>query len=76
MEKEVCMLAVQIFRLCKVILCIYLCLSDWERMPVCCIPWGNDTSLKLFAVGLNDWGLLEHRVRKTGEKHSFFSSPG
>jgi len=31
------------------------------------------TSLKLFAVGLNDWGLLENQLKKIDEKHSFFS---
>lgn len=33
-------------------------MSDWECMP-----------LKLFGVGLHDWGLLENKM-KIDEKHS------
>lgn len=39
-------------------------MSDWE-----CV------ALKLFAVGLDDWGLLEIWVKKVGDKNSFFPGP-
>lgn len=34
MGEEVCMLAVQILRLCKVTVYIFMSTSDWERVPV------------------------------------------
>lgn len=39
-------------------------MSDWE-----CV------ALKLFAVGLDDWGLLEIWVEKVAEKNPFFLRP-
>lgn len=39
-------------------------MSGWE-----CV------ALKLFAVGLDDWGLLEIWVKKVSEKNSFFPGP-
>lgn len=39
-------------------------MSDWE-----CV------ALKLFAVGLDDWGLLEIRVKKVGVKNPLLAQP-
>lgn len=55
---------------------MYLCIWVTESvcLQACCIPWGNDTFPKLFAVGLNVWGLLENWLKKMDENH-FFSGP-